>query len=459
MFHISLFYIAGINGMLKIIERFRGELSVAIMRVSNIAMAPLAALAIATSMSPEQQGYYFSFVAILTARYLFEAGVSQVVVTTVGQVRGSVQVLDSRNITGCSSSLSAVHDIFKFSLIWYSLAAIFMLFVVGGAGYVFFDSENHSGVNWVWPWVFYITLGCVDFATLGFWATLEGLDGIAPVYLFRALKAIASVLVLALIVSLGGGLWGVVGFQAVSVLVNFCFIIRWRRTFLLIFRHIGGVLDWRTAIWPFQWRLAVSWAIGGYITVPLFVPVLFHTSGAIEAGRVGMTLAIMGAAASLGQSAMDAKVPHFCSLIAAGRWVELDREFFRRGVASLLVFLGALICGVLAIIGFDFLGVNFGSRIVSWPIFVIFAFGALLNLVIAMEANYLRWHRREPLMLVSVINGLFTLAATVILAKHYGSKGVAAGYFGVAAVFFFPATTVGWLVLRRRWHSRSEILS
>jgi hypothetical protein len=59
-----------------------------------------------------------------------------------------------------------------------------------------------------------------------------------------------------------------------------------RRGLLLpLLRHDSGRyrIHWMREVWPFQWRIAVSW-LSGYLIYQLFNPVLFAYHGAVRGG-------------------------------------------------------------------------------------------------------------------------------------------------------------------------------
>ncbi len=45
-------------------------------------------------------------------------------------------------------------------------------------------------------------------------------------------------------------------------------------------------ISWRREVWPFQWKIAVSW-LCDYFIFQLFTPVLFAFRGPVEAGQDG----------------------------------------------------------------------------------------------------------------------------------------------------------------------------
>jgi O-antigen/teichoic acid export membrane protein len=435
--------------MLKKLSNYGGEASVAFLRLCSIAVGPIAALAIATRMTPVEQGYYYSFVSILGARVAFDAGVAQVIINTAGQEGRSLSVSRSGGISGPQAAIAAMRDVFRFALWWYAGAAAAMMLFVGVGGYVFFAGAPTQGVNWQAPWILFVVMGSIDFSLLGFWTILEGLNKIVYVYVFKSIKTASSVLALAVIVFSGGGLWSVVGYMAAAIALNVTLILFWRPVFVFLSKKAGGVLSWRKSIWPFQWRMAVSWA-SGYLGQPLFVPILFRLESAVAAGKVGMTLAVLNVASGLAQSVIDAKIPYFCGLIAEGRRRELETQFVRRGAFSILLYGAIVVCGVIAILILDAIGIRFSARIVGWTVFALFATAIAVNQIVNIEANYMRCHRSEPMMWPSVIGGILTMAMTVFMAGRFGSAGVAAGYVGMTVFFGLMVATAVLIRFRRK---------
>jgi O-antigen/teichoic acid export membrane protein len=64
---------------------------------------------------------------------------------------------------------------------------------------------------------------------------------------------------------------------------------------------------------------------------------------------------------------------------------------------------------------------------------------------------YLRAHKKEPLVALSLISGALTAIAVVILGKHYSADGVALGYLIVMATVT-PFVALIWRQRRAEWH-------
>lgn len=439
-----------IKNFLQRVGLFRAELAVVLGRVANVLVGPLAALAIATKLSPNEQGYYFSFVSIMLARNAFEAGVGQVIINTVGHARSGMDVTRAGAV-GLPKVLAAVRTVLHFAVYWYAAAAMVMVIGVGAAGYIFFATQPPHAVSWQWPWLLFCAFNSLDFAFQSTWATIEGLNQIVSVYTMRIVKTLGTVAALTITAALGGGLWCIVAFQAAAILTDILLLVQWRRVFRDLVIGPRGGLDWRHEIWPFQWRMALSWA-GGYLGIPIFVPAVFRTEGAMAAGQVGMTIAILTAVMGLAQSIIDARVPQFCAIIAERDWTRLDRLYLPRAISSAGLFVLGIGAAVAALFMANAIGLHLLQRIVPWRTFAIFSCAFGVNLIINIEAIYLRAHRKEPLMWISIGGGFVAAIGTITSATLFGSFGVAVSYLTLTSLIGFPIATFLFVRLRHRWH-------
>lgn len=101
-------------------------------------------------------------------------------------------------------------------------------------------------------------------------------------------------------------------------------------------------VNYRLEIFPFQWKIALSW-ISGYFIFQLFNPVLFATEGAIVAGQMGMTLTVLNSIMALSFSWMTTKVPVYSELIAKKDYNQLDSLFNKALIQSAILNAFALV--------------------------------------------------------------------------------------------------------------------
>ena len=103
-----------------------------------------------------------------------------------------------------------------------------------------------------------------------------------------------------------------------------------RKLLLGLLRHHAGThrIRWNQEVWPFQWRIAVSW-LCGYFLFWIFNPVLFAFRGPVEAGKMGMSLSLANAIQAIAVSWVSTKSAPFGTLIARKEYRRLDQTFFQ----------------------------------------------------------------------------------------------------------------------------------
>jgi len=235
-------------------------------------------------------------------------------------------------------------------------------------------------------------------------------------------------------------------------------IFLWKRRALLRrllrARIDESVLSWRTEVWSFQWKIGITW-LCSYFTVQVLTPVLFASRGAIEAGKLGMSLSIAAYSWNLVFAWMSTKAAPFGQLVARRDYASLDKLFFQTLWRSLVV-LGALV--VVCLVGILLLQRYFqalASRMVSPALFVLLLLGAVGTLVVQSEAIYLRAHKEEPLLWQAIVVAVLTSTGAYLAAPRWGLVGICVVYFICSGII---GVTSASLIFRsqRRLRSRTS---
>jgi O-antigen/teichoic acid export membrane protein len=209
-------------------------------------------------------------------------------------------------------------------------------------------------------------------------------------------------------------------------------------------------ISWWGEIWPIQWKIALSW-VSGYFIFQLFNPVLFHYHGAVVAGQMGMTLSATNALLAVSISLVNSSSPDFGKLVVVREWKALDNLFYKVLCQSIALVLPGALAG-WGIIRLLQLHSGFGQRFIpaSQAAFLLAAV-CLLTIVYAF-AVYLRAHKEEPLVYLSLITALSQGGATWLLGKFYTSNEVALGFLCINLVSL-PFVYLIWQRSRRLWHT------
>jgi len=399
-----------------------------------------------------QQGYYYTFASVLALQVFFELGLSGVVVQLVSHEVARLEITADERFRGPSERVERLASLATMLRRWYRVAAVLFALVGGVAGALFFARRGQLPLHaWLPVWVALIACTAVNLSYVPALSLLEGCGRIGQVARLRLMQAVIGYVVLWLVLAFGGTLWA----AAVVPFMSAACTTLWLRGHGSLFRWLcrhhyeaAHAMSWRTDVLPLQWRIAVSWA-SGFFVINLFTPVVFAHYGAAEAGRLGMAMAIFNAVTTVGMSWVNAKVPAFTAHIARGESASLNALFRSVATRSILVTTAL----VLLVLGADAAAGALGLRLVSRiaPLHVLgwIALATIGNCMIFSAATYMRAHREEPMLAVSVCGGALT-ALAVGFSAPAGIGMMMMLYAAITLFFGLPWTAVLFMRYHRR---------
>ncbi|HVW78568.1 MAG TPA: hypothetical protein VHB45_13215 [Alloacidobacterium sp.] len=418
-------------------------------------------LLIARLLSPAGQGYYYTFASLVQLQTVFELGFSFVVLQLAAHETAHLKIGADGTITGSEVAHSRLASILQKSVRWYSIAAILMVIGLLSAGLRFFSTHQHpeESVAWKLPWICVAIATTLTFQMDPIFSFLEGCGFVSNVARLRLRQAIAGSLLAWSAFLLHRGLYAPACLIMGQAVMGLFFLISNQRLLLSLLRHRtrGSSISWTHEIWPFQWRIAVSF-LCGYFILPLFNPVLFAYRGATEAGRMGMSITIATALGTVAYSWVNTKTSPFGNMIARQEYIALDGVFFtvvRQSAGFLFIAeTGVLILLVFAKSHFPHLA----SRVLSIPLFAIILLTSFLLHLVFCEAAYLRAHKREPFLILSILVACLTAASTILAGRCWGAAGMTIGYFIWGGIFQLAFGTYIFTRSRREWHGTTKKL-
>jgi O-antigen/teichoic acid export membrane protein len=417
-------------------------------------------LFVAQYLTKVEQGYYYTFGSILAIQIFFELGLSNIITQFVAHENANLIWNDRISFTGPKESSSRLASLLRFTIKWFAVIAILLLFGLMIAGYSFFGKfgKGDDLVNWQIPWVILSITTSLSLMLSPILAFLEGLGRIKEVAKIRLIQQIVQISFVLIFFSLGFKLFS----SPLAAILSFGIVPLWillgnkKKVLQYIWNKIDiYTVNYKLEIFPYQWKIALSW-ISGYFIFQLFNPVLFATEGPIVAGQMGMTLAILNAILMFTLSWVSTKVPVFSGLIAKRDYVQLDSLFSRTLIQS-----SAL--NVFALIGFFLLifilryfdikigGKNFGDRFLPFLPMLFMMIPVFLNHIIAAWATYLRCHKKEPMMVQSIVIGVLCCISTITLGKYLGVIGMTLGYM-ILTIIGFMWTYIIFKTKKKEWH-------
>lgn len=423
---------------------------------------------IARFLTPAEQGFYYTFYSLVAMQIIFELGFSVVILQAASHEAAHLDIKEDGQITGPAREHGRLASVLQKSVRWYTIAAILMACGLFPAGVLFFRHASNkgaaSGVHFVLPWLLVVLASTCTFQIDPLFSFLEGCGYVPEVARTRLRQSIVGTLLGWSAFLLHHGLFAPGCMILGQAIAGAWFVFSRRKLLLgLLRRKVDRItrIDWRSELWPFQWRIAVSW-LCGYFTFQLFNPILMNYRGPVEAGQMGMTLNVCNTLSSVAVAWMNTKAAPFGRMIARREYRKLDRVFT---TALLQSTAAAVLACAIVWFGIEWLvhhgirmhGVLVASRFLPpLPLLLLLA-GTIINIVVFAEALYLRAHKQEKFMVNSILGALYIVPLALILGRmqgpHGGAWGIAIAYAAGGVVIGLGYGSYTFFKWRRIWHA------
>ncbi|WP_164707957.1 hypothetical protein [Paraburkholderia phosphatilytica] len=431
-------------------RRLRPELaSILALRVWQAGAGLVTTVLAVRFLTPELQGWYYSFASVASLYTLFDLGLSTVLLQVAAHSFVGLRWTAGNRLEGARQT--HFRSLLRKSVRWYAIAAIAFLLLLLPGGWLFFGAKAPAGFAWTSCWLVLCVFTAGGLVVLPFLAVLEGSGQIAQVYSVRLTLAVLGSVACWSTLAAGGGLWAVTTMPAMALCVPLLWLAQRHRPLVAI---ACGAPDetyrWRREVWPLQWRLGVNW-LCGYLLTQINIPILFHTQGPVVAGQLGLSLAIVNMLGLVAQSWLLRHVPGMANAAATRDWRHLDRLFSR----DFGVTLGVFAAGATAILVLAWLMAPLPvmRRLLPWPQLLglfVFAFASQFTGGLAL---HLRSFRREPFVWLTVVGTSITVPAAFYASLHYSSAGLVAVLVTLNCALNLPAAIVIWRRCNMTWRT------
>ena len=405
-------------------------------------------------LTGKQQGVYSSFGSFMALQVFFELGLGLVVLQFASHERAGLEWTPQGTLEGDANAKARLSSLLRLSLRWYGSVSALILAVILPLGLGFFHQYAPSGVAWHAGWVF-VALGmAVSVMFLPLYAVLEGC-GLVPEV--AAAQFVANLLNTGVFWLMLTRHWGLLAAPIAGVFSGL-WIIGWLS---VRYRHFlrdlwdaarpGVVIHWRREMWPFQWRIALSY-MSGYFIFQTFVPILLASHRPITAGQMGLTMSVTNAIAAIALAWVATKSAPFGRLVALRDWAQMDRLFFPClwQSAGVLILGGGLFWS--AALYLHHIHSPISARLLAPLPMGLLLLAAVVNHVVAAEAIYLRAHKQEPFLMISLLGGTLVALSSYVLGRLFGSVGMMIGYLSITLVIGLGLGTSIFIQKRRQWH-------
>ncbi|MCP9916647.1 hypothetical protein [Cyanobium sp. ATX 6F1] len=421
----------------------RNVINTLVLRGWSFLSGILAFLAIPFFLDTVEQGYYFTFYSLIALQVFFELGLGQVLIYIFSAQHASQSDGKPRNNPDDNSQFATL---LSTRLVYRAMALGFFV-VSTTVGFVFFSKSSHSSVDWMAPWLMLSAATAWNLAQSGKLTYLEAIGCMADVSAMRTKQSIFGSLFFLLALSSGLKLWAAVAIPLTAAMFSTYWLYqhplaapyrKMRQGSSLARRDLLAL--WKVKIFPMQWKISLSW-ISGYFIFQLFTPIAFRSFGPAVAGRLGLIMNVMSSLLVVGSTFTTALAPDFAKMIANGEFISLDCLFFRSlrlSIISLvLVTQGAALGALFGVQQWPILATRILDPVDIWLI----ATATLFIGITYCLSIYLRAHRDEPLLMVSIFTALAMLPV-LIIGSRMNLSTMLLGYSVVSLMSCFFAFRV-----------------
>jgi hypothetical protein len=429
----------------------------------QVLTGPITLLTIAYFLSPAAQGFYYTFSSVVSLQIFFELGLSFVILQFASHEKSGLNWTEQRTLEGNQLNKQRLSSLLRLCIKWYGIIAVLMILILLPTGIWFLGSnKSNIDIHWQLPWILVVVSAGGMLLLDSLLSFLDGCGEIAKIARMRLFQSLLSSFCLWSAFLLNANLLAAAMPNIIGLIVVGTWLFRNYRHFLLDLINFepqgknntsqSGSISWQKEIFPLQWKIALSW-LSGYFIFYLFTPVLFSFYGAVTAGKMGMSLSITNAIVGLSISWISTKSSPFGSLISAKKYQELDRLFFPALWQSVGVsILGGI--GLLASVVFlKQIDHPFSHRLVDLLPLAILVLASVCNVYTYNLSVYLRAHKQEPFLNISIINGISTGISTYYLGREHGILGMAVGYLLINIFGGIIPGTLIFINKRKAWHT------
>lgn len=406
----------------------------------KIMAGPVILVFIPLYLTPIEQGYWYTFTGLAALTVFADLGFSTIILQFVAHEFTFLKLNDKMILYGNQEHLWKLASFFRFSLYWLVkvIGIVFPLIIIGG---YFFLTIKEEQLIWQWAWVLYSFVSAIVFFNSTLLSFFEGCDSVSIVQGIRIKITAVNFFVTALGLYFNLGLYALpISLICSSVVGFYCVSNKFSNTIKQLWElSRGKCYKWDCEFYALIWRYSISWC-SGYFIFQLFTPLAFKYHGPVFAGKIGISMAMWTAGFSIATSWVTAIIPKLNMCISENKWHELDKLFYR----SLILATGTMLFGGSLFLIIESIFSNkydFFSRILDIQSMFILFLCWLFQTVINTLAVYLRSHKKEPLMPLSLISAFYVVITTFLCARYLSEQWLFLGFlssyiYGIPVCFY-----------------------
>ncbi|AEE16251.1 hypothetical protein [Treponema brennaborense] len=419
----------------------------------RLVSGPITMILIPFFLSAEQQGYWYLFSSISALSIFADLGFSNIILQFSAHEYAFLYFNDKKFLEGDDNHLNKLATFFKFTLKWIGTISVFVFPIIYIIGLVYFIRDGVFSI-YIIPWTIYAIGSLINFFNTSVLSFIEGLNKIEEVQKIRFFVSVINTAIVVLVLILRGNIYAISLGIFVSSCTIFINVFGKFRNFLKQLWEISKITKypWRKEVMPLFIKYALSFS-SGYFIFQIYTPLMHLFHGPIFSGKVGITLALINAIFNLGNVWIYTIIPRMNMLVSKKDWRSLDRLFTKRLLLSLgtYFFIGVGIVIFIKIFGSFWIVPKIISRFLPATSIIVLYLCYFIQLIVNSLAIYLRGHKQEPYMVMSIISAVWIACTTFIIGKFLPVEMFFCGFLSMQ-IIGLPISYLIYKKHKNKWH-------
>ena len=391
-------------------------------------------------LTPNEQGWYYTFLSFSALIYLFDFGLS-IALVHVSAIEFVRLKWDSAGLISGSKS-NKFQDFINASLVKYLKKGILYFAIIFPFGILYFN-ENESAKNYYWylPWLLHATLSALSLICLPYLSIIEGSGNIREIYTVKTVQILVGSFLCCLLIYLNYPLFAPSMLSLSVVAITISWLIFFRKNNLPEKINLASNYTWQDDTKSFKNKVGITF-LSSYLFVQIYTPILFYIEGPTAAGQFGLSLAIGNMIGLISSSWLITNIPSMTKFVAEGDDSQF-RILFKKAFYQSSFFLMFSVI-LISFMYYLFIDQEIFNRILDFYNFI----GILIFIIITHLINsvviYIRCFKKEPLAIQHFICSILTLIIGTYSLLYYSVTGLIIGILVTQIFITAPVTIIGW---------------
>ncbi|WP_155682311.1 O-unit flippase-like protein [Aliivibrio fischeri] len=378
-------------------------------------------------LDSEDMGLWYLFLTMLGLAQLLEFGFQPTISRMTSYVYAGANELYAEGIPPKDKNIDyqLLYDLQQASKKLYKIVALLVLILLFFIGTVYLNTFESFGNDQKLAWFLFLFSNVINFYFTYFNGLLIGRGDQKELYRIMTISKLIMLFVSSLLLFLNYGL--------VSMSVGVCFSIFYSRYMLnkvYYLKHqkmkfnFNLKKDYIKVLWLASYKLGIT-GLGAFLIQRSSFFIVSSYFGLSTTAKYGVTFQVISVLSSLSSVLFYLNLPRFNTLQSNGDKKTLKKEVPKQIKLSLLLYtIGG---AIIIFFGFDLLSfISNGMTLLDTNIIILMLIIAMLEMNHSLWAQYLTTLNIIPFAKVSIVVGIITVIASLILVNYseYGLIGL-----------------------------------